>query len=110
MRAAAAFASGQPDETSKDAIREAQEQARAGCGVMVPGATSSTAVLGRVSKDGEGLFRCAITHQLLGRIVGFLFYRSRVQNRPRPKAHTWPERRIASPLSDEIVRGDYVLT
>ena len=59
VRAVAVFASGEPDETlpSKDAIREAQEQAQAGFGVMVAGARSFQAAVGRVSKDGEGLFR-----------------------------------------------------
>ena len=48
VRAVAAFASGEPDETlpSKDAIREAQEQAQAGFGVVVAGARSFQAAVG----------------------------------------------------------------
>ena len=63
----AVFASGEPDSTlpsedaireaQEQAIREAQEQAQAGLGVMVAGARSFQAAVGRVSKDGEGLFR-----------------------------------------------------
>lgn len=61
-RAVAVFASGEPDETrpSKHAIREAQEQAREGFGVMIAGAISFTAAVGRVPKDDEGSSRVRI--------------------------------------------------
>ena len=62
MRAVAVFASSAPDETmqSKDAIREVQQQARAGSGAMVSGASSFTTPVGRATKDNEDLFRVGL--------------------------------------------------
>ena len=62
MRAVAVFASGAPDETmpSKDAIRDVQQQARAGLGAMVRVASSFTTPVGRTTKDKEDLFRAGL--------------------------------------------------
>ena len=58
----AVFASSASDETmpSKDAIREVQQQARAGLGAMVSGAFSFTTPVGRATKDNEDLFRVGL--------------------------------------------------
>ena len=62
VRAVAVFVSGAPDETipSKDVIREEQQQARAGLGVMVSGTSSFTTPVGRAMKDNEDLFRVGL--------------------------------------------------
>ena len=62
VRAVAVFASSASDETvpSKDAIREVQQQARAGLGAMVSGAFSFTTPVGRATKDNEDLFRVGL--------------------------------------------------
>ena len=59
VRAVAMFASSEPDETmpSKDAIREVQQQARAGLGAIVSGTSKFTTPIGRATKDNEGLLR-----------------------------------------------------
>ena len=53
VRAVAVITSSAPDETwpSKDAIREVQQQARAGLGAMVSGASSFTTPVDRATKD-----------------------------------------------------------
>ena len=58
VRTVAVFASSAPDETmpSKDVIREVQQQARTGLGVMVSDASSFTTTVGRATKDSEDLF------------------------------------------------------
>ena len=61
--AVAVFARNTPDETlpSKDAVREVQQQARAGLGTMVSGASSFTTRIGRATKDNnEDLFRVGL--------------------------------------------------
>ena len=65
MRAVAVFASSMPDEnvSSKDAIREVQQQARAGLNAMVSGASSFTTPVGRATKDNEDLFRAGLDGQ-----------------------------------------------
>ena len=59
VRAVAVFASSAPDETmsSKAAIREVQQQGRAGWGAIVCGASSFTTLVRRAKKNNEGLFR-----------------------------------------------------
>ena len=53
------FASGAPDETmsSKNSIREVQQQARAGLSAMVCGVSSLTTPVGHATKDKEDLLR-----------------------------------------------------
>ena len=65
VRAVAVFASSAPDETmpSKDAVREVQQQARAGLSSMVNGASSFTTPVGRATKDNEDLFRVGLDGQ-----------------------------------------------
>ena len=59
MWAVAVFVSSTSDETmsSKDAIREVQQPARAGLGAMVSGSSSCTTLVGHVTKDSEDLLR-----------------------------------------------------
>ena len=59
VRAVAVFANSAPDEImpSKNAIREVQQQARAGLSAMVIGISSFTSPVGRETKDNEDLFR-----------------------------------------------------
>ena len=59
MRAVAVFVSNAPDEAmpSTDAVREVQQQARAGLGAMVSGASFFTTSVGHPTKDKENLFR-----------------------------------------------------
>ena len=45
---------------SKDAIRKVQQQAKAGLGAMVSGASSFTTPVGRATKDSEDLFRVGL--------------------------------------------------
>ena len=53
VRAVAVITSNAPDETrpSKDAIREVQQQTRAGLGAMVSGSSSFTPPVKRATKD-----------------------------------------------------------
>ena len=56
------FTSWAPDETlpSKDAICEVQQQARAGLGAMVSGASSFTTPVGHATEDNDDLFRVGL--------------------------------------------------
>ena len=60
--AVAVFASSAPDETmpSRGAFREVQQQARAGLGAMISGASLFTTPVGRVTKDSDDLFRVVL--------------------------------------------------
>ena len=62
VRAVAVFASSAPDETmpSEDAIREVQQQARAGLSAMVSGAFSFTTPVDHATKNNEDLFRMGL--------------------------------------------------
>ena len=62
MRAVAVLASSAPDEImpSKDAIREVQQQARAGLDAMASRASAFTSPIGRATKENEDLFRVGL--------------------------------------------------
>ena len=62
VRAVAVFTSSAPDETmpSKDAVREVQQQARAGLGAMFSGASSFTTPVSRATKDNKDLFSVGV--------------------------------------------------
>ena len=59
VRAVAVFASSAPHETmpTKDAVREVQQQPRAGLSTTVSGASSFTTTVGHATKDNEDLVR-----------------------------------------------------
>ena len=62
VRAVAVITNSAPDETmpSENAIREVHQQARAGSGAMVSGASSFTTPVGRATKDNEDLFHVGL--------------------------------------------------
>ena len=62
MRAVVVFVSSAPDETmpSRDAVRDVQQQAKAGLGAMVSGASSFTTPVNRATKGNEDLFRVGL--------------------------------------------------
>ena len=62
LRAVAAFVSSAPDDIipSKSALREVQQQARAGLSAKISGAFSFTTSVGSATKDNEELFRVGL--------------------------------------------------